>query len=216
MLGAQVRWDAAWSKKWGSTLGLTGLTLQNSDMLTNATTVPNQNVGNTRTANGVLVYDFNPYVIDGAVTYTLDSFPMYKGAFPIKVGGEYMQNPGAPSGADNFAWNAGVTFGKSGKRGTWELSYAYRWLGANAWWEEIVDDDFGAFYARTTTFPGATAGAGYGSGTNVKGHVLRLAYSPTDALTLSAKWFLTDLINPFPNGSNSEMNRIQVDAMLKF
>jgi hypothetical protein len=216
MLGAQLRWDAAWSKKFASAAGLTGLTLQNSDRLINATSVPNQNAGNTREANGVLAHEYNPFVVDAALTYTLDKFPMYKGAFPIKLGGEYMQNPSALSSADNYAWNAGVTFGKSGKRGTWDVSYTYKWLGANAWWEEVVDSDFGAFYARTTTFPGSTSNAGYSSGTNVKGHIFRLAYSPTDALTLSAKWFLTELIEPFPAGSKSDMNRIQVDAVLKF
>jgi hypothetical protein len=216
ILGAQVRWDSAWTKKWAGTFGATWLTLQNGDRLTNTITVPNQSTGNTRSANGVLVYDYNPYVLDAAVTYTLDSFPFYKGAFPVRLGGEFMQNPSAPSSADNYAWNAGITFGKAGKRGTWELNYVYKWLGADAWWEEVVDSDFGAFYARTTTFPGPTSGAGYTTGTNVKGHIVRLAYSPTDSLTLSAKWFLTELIEPFPAGANSEMNRIQLDASLKF
>jgi hypothetical protein len=59
-------------------------------------------------------------------------------------------------------------------------------------------------------------GAGYGAGTNVKGHIMRFAYSPSDSLTLSMKWFLTSLITPFPGGSASDMSRVQVDAQWKF
>lgn len=215
LLGAQARWDASWTKKLTSTAGAGFYSIQNTDMLTTVA-VPNQNAGNTRYTNGVPVYEFSPFVLDGSVTYALDSFPLYKGTFPIKVGGEYMNNPDASSSADNYAWNVGVMFGKSGKRGTWDLSYNYKWLGANAQWEELVDSDFGAFYASRTTFPGAGANAGYAPGTNVKGHIVRLAYSPLDSLTVSAKWFITDLINPYPTGGDSHMNRLQIDAVLKF
>jgi hypothetical protein len=150
------------------------------------------------------------------VTYTLDSFPFYKGAFPVKLSGEYMNNPGAPSSADNDAWNVGVMFGKSGKKGTWDFTYTYKWLGANAWWEELVDSDFGAFYAAANSPANSGKNIDYGAGTNVKGHILRLQYSPTDSVTLAAKLFMTDLINAFPANGDSQMNRLQVDANWKF
>ena len=215
LLGAQGRWDASWTKRLTTTAGAGVYSILNMDKLTTAS-VPNQNSGNTRFTNGVPVYDFNPVAVDASVTYTLDSFPLYKGAFPIKLGGEYMKNVAAPSSADNYGYNVGVMFGKSGKRGTWDVTYTYKWLGANAQWEELVDSDFGAFYASTTTFPGAGASAGYSAGTNIKGHIVRLTYSPYDFLVISGKWFITDLINPFPNGSDSHMNRVQIDATLKF
>ena len=150
------------------------------------------------------------------MTYLLDSFPLYKGNFPICVSGEYMNNPAAPSSADNHAWNAGIMFGKSGKKGTWDFSYTYKWLGANAWYEELVDDDFGAFYGSLNSPANSGKDFGFGGGTNVKGHVVRFSYSPADALTLQVKWFLTDLIHPFPAGSDSRMNLLQVDASWKF
>jgi len=182
--------------------------------------VPNINRGNTRLAGtGALAYHYNPLVVDGAVTFTAPSFllpSIYKGPFPIRVSGEYINNPGAPSSADNYAWNAAVMFGKSGKKGTWDVTYTYKWLGANAWYEELVDSDFGAFYGTPNSPANSGSGIGYASGTNVKGHILRLQYSPTDSLTLTAKWFLTSLINEFPSGSKSDMSRLQVDASLKF
>jgi hypothetical protein len=213
MLAGQVRWDAAWHKKFSSSAGLSGLMIANPTRLT-ASAVPNQNAGNTRLSNGVLAYDYNPFIADASVTYTLDKFPLYRGAFPIRLGGEYMNNPAAPSGADDYGYNAGIMFGKSGKKGTWDLSYTYKWLGGDAWYEELVDSDFGALYPRAYASRGAAAG--YNAGTNVRGHIFRFAYSPTDSLVLSAKWFLTDVIHPTPSSADSEMNRIQVDAMLKF
>lgn len=215
MLGAQVRWDAAWTPKLSTSMGLAWLDLMNSAYITNST-IPNINRGNTHSAAGGWVYKYHPIVADASATYMLDSFPLYPGAFPIKVGGEYMYNPGAPSSADNYAYSAGVTFGKAGKKKTWEFAYTYKFLGADSWFEEVVDSDFGAFYSAANSPANSGAGIGYGAGTNVKGHILRLSYSPFDAVTLSAKVFLTDLITRYPNNSNSGMTRLQVDAQWKF
>jgi hypothetical protein len=215
MLAGQLRWDAAWSGKVSSTLGLSGLSIQQVNALVNSA-VPNVNRGNTRSASTAPTYGFNPWVVDGAITFNVDRTPLYRGAFPVKVSGEYLQNPAAPSGADNYAWNAGVVFGKASKKGTWEFSYTYKWLGANAWYEEVEDSDFGAFYGQNNAPPNSGFNYGYGAGTDVKGHILRFAYSPADSVLLSVKAFLTDLIRAFPGGSDSHMNRLQVDANWKF
>ena len=132
-------------------------------------------------------------------------------------------------------WDLGIVFGKANKKGTWEFSYDYRWLGANAWYEEFVDDDFGGIYWQTpatfannplniSTAPGINAtpdqvnpnGSYYISGTNVKGHIFRFAYCPTDSVTMSLKLFLTDLIRHYPKTSNGSFSRIQVDVTAKF
>jgi hypothetical protein len=215
--------DSTWSKKLSTSVGVTGLGIMNSDKLRNDT-VPNINRGNTRLASTAPAYAFNPIVAGASVTWTLDSFPLYAGAFPIKVGGEYMVNPAAPSSGndingravDNNAYNVGVIFGKSGKKGTWDLQFSYKYLGANAWYEEVVDSDFGAFYGTLNAPANSGFGIGYGSGTNVKGYVAKFTYSPTDFLALSVKWFGTKLINAYPVGGDSEMNRIQLDASIKF
>jgi hypothetical protein len=220
MYAAQVRWDAVWNAKLNTTLGFTALGINSAGNLINGN-VPNVNRGNARNTAGQLTYAHNPFVVDGAATYSLDSFPFYTGAFPIKFSGEYMQNPSAPGSADNFAWNTGVTFGKAGKRHTWELGYTYKWLGADSWFEEVVDSDFGAYYGNafpltTGSPPNSGSSYGYGAGTNVKGHILKFAYSPSDSFVFSVKWFITDLINQYPVGSPSRMDRLQVDGMWKF
>ncbi len=222
MLGAQLRLDSAWTPKLQTSLGVGILTILADQNLINGA-VPNQNRGNTRlpvtigaTTDFRPAFNFNPIFADASATYSLASFPGYKNAFPIKLFGEYMENPGAPS--QNKGYQAGVVFGKAGKKGLWEVGYSYRYLGADAWYEEFPESDFGAFY-RTAPAGGS---AGYGAGTNVKGHIVKASYSPYDALTLSVSYYRTELINKNepgtanPPGSKSDMNRLQVDAVWKF
>lgn len=217
LFAGQVRLDSAWSKKISTTAGVSILSIANEEFLTN-TDVPNVNAGNTRNDLGAPAYDFHPVVGDLGFTYLLDSFPMAKGAFPIRVGGDYIYNEGAPSEADNTAWSAGVTFGKAGKKGAWEIGYTYKWVGANAWWEELADSDFGAYYPSALANSGRSAE--YSAGTNLKGHVTRIAYSPLDSLTLSLKWAFVDQISSrdtsAEGGFNGKTHRLQLDAMLKF
>ena len=59
-------------------------------------------------------------------------------------------------------------------------------------------------------------GAGYGSGTNVRGHIAKFSYTPYDALTLGITYFRTTLISEITPGVSSDMSRLQVDATLKF
>ena len=209
--GVQGRLNSKWTDKLSTSVGAAYLAIANPEQLVNGA-VPNGNVGNTRDAAGALVYDYSPVVVDGSATYKLESFPMYPGTFPITVSADYIYNDGASSSAtDNYGWTAGFKLGKAGKKGTWELSYTYKWLGADAWWEELVDSDSGAFYAAG--YPNSGQGAGYRSGTNVKGHVAKLAYSPYNTLTLSAKAFLMERIDV---PTDSEALRLQVDAQWKF
>lgn len=224
LYGGQVRLESTWSKRWSSSLGVGWLAIENEQALAGTVgatvnPVPDQNRGNTRgpSANtsvgalaNALVYDFHPVIADASVTYTLDDFWHYNAPFPIKLGGEFMHNPNA--GTENTAWAAGITLGKAGKKGLWELSYRYKYIEADAWYEELVDSDFGAYYQAAPV----GGSAGYGAGTNVKGHVVKASYSPFNALTLNATVFFTDLINQSPIPSESGTTRIQMDAVLKF
>jgi len=218
LYGAQVRWDALWSKKVSTSFGLAALNIVNSQSLSNAA-IPAVNRGNTRDGNAVPAasapaFHFNPVIADASLTYTfVDGLPVvYAAPFPIKVAAEYMNNLAVSD--RNQAFQMGVTFGKAGKKGLWEVSYRYKYVGGDAWYEEFGDSDYGAFYAGT--FPNSGSGAGYGAGTNLRGHVSRISYSPFDALTLTASYYRACLINEFPAGSNSDMSRLIVDAVWKF
>jgi hypothetical protein len=208
MLGAQVRLDSTWSKRIATTVGFGVLTVGADESLTEGApagpTVPNVNSGNTR-VNGLLVNNYNPWIADAAFTYTLDSFPMYNTAFPIRFTGEYMHNPAAEE--QNDAYSVGVTFGKAGKKGLWEVSYRWKHLESDAWWEEVVDSDFG------TINP---ANGRYFAGTNVEGHIFKASYSPYDSLTFGITYFLTEQIAGVPKGYDEKMGRLQIDAVWKF
>ena len=211
MFSGQLTFESKWSQKFHTAVGIGALSLWNSSML-NTANVPDQNKGNTRTAAGNLLYHYNPIVVDASATYTFESFPLYKGAFPIKLLGEYVNNPGASQSAlSHESAMGGVTFGKAGKKGTWELSYRYRYVGGDSWWEELPDDDFGAVYNASPT----GGGNGYRSGTNVRGHVVKASYSPFDTVTFSLTWFQTSLIHSYGAG-HTDASRVFVDMMWKF
>jgi polyhydroxyalkanoate synthesis regulator phasin len=218
MVGPQLRYDSTWKyneafkPKIQSSLSATYLVIGEEQNLGNGA-VPNINAGNTRDAAGNLVAEFRPIVADASLTYTLgDYVPLYNGFFPIKVGGDYIYNTAISE--DNQGYSVGITFGKASTRGTWELGYRWKYLESDVWYEEVVDSDFGAYYAVAPANSGR--GAGYNSGTNTKGHIVKLSYAPVNALLMSLTWFRTELVDEPAGQDGSTMNRVQVDALLKF
>ncbi len=230
LFGGQFLWNATWTQKLSSTFGAGMFQIVNPEQLTTGN-VPFINRGNTReqvtplfptgaAPYYALKYNYNPIIADASVTYTLDTFPFYTGRFPIKFAGEFMNNPAAK--ANNNAFWVGMTFGKSGAKQTWDLSYRYEYLESDAWYDQLVDDDNGAFYPGVNFQ--ANSSYGYFGGTNIKGHMIKLNYSFTDSLTFSATCYLTDLISlqglsaspDVPNARTSATLRIMADVMWKF
>ena len=198
LFAGQAIWNANWNQRFGTSLGIGGYILANSQNLTTAS-VPYINQGNTRKVVviggnnvGVLVNGYTPIIADASATYKLDSFPLYAGAFPIKVAGEYINNVDTQKNNDNNqGYWVGVTFGKSGKKHTWDISYRYEYLEADAAYDQLVDDDNGAYYQNAPT----AGSIGYFGGTNIKGHMIKANYSITDSLTFTFTCFLNELIN---------------------
>lgn len=221
LYGAQMRWESVWTPKWASSVGVGVYGLSDAQNLTTAA-IANVSQGNSRTAGGVLTSSFSPIATDASVTYTMESFPYYPGAFPIKVMGEYINNPAGGkidpannSGGGkkrNEAYSIGMTLGKSGKKGTWDATYKFKNLEANYWYEEVVDSDHGAWYTAAPT----GGAAGYQAGTNLRGHYMRAAYSPTDSLTLACTYYLFGQIDKPAGAAFGQAGRIQIDAAFKF
>jgi hypothetical protein len=130
---------------------------------------------------------------------------LYNAAFPIRLAGEYMNNPAADE--HNEAYSVGLILGKAGRKGLWEVSYRWKHLEADAWYEELVDSDFGTVNPATGQ---------YYAGTNVEGHIFKANYSPYDSLTLGITYFLTQPIANVPEGYDETMGRLQVDAVWRF
>ncbi len=213
LVAAQARWDATWSKAWKSSVGVAVLGLSNDQTLTTAS-IADVNVGNTRTvtgASGVPLFGFNPVVADASVIWNGGQVPGYPGAFPVKFAVEAMNNPAAHH--QNSGFSGGITFGKAGKKGTWELSYQYRYLESDAWFEELTDDDFGAVYGTLS----ARGPAGFAGGTNTRGSIIKASYSPYDSLTLGLTAYVTELIQRNPGDPSPDgVLRIRFDAVWKF
>lgn len=237
LFGAQARLDSTWSPHLATSLGIGALAITGNENLREApagapvatpvldangnqigtvnlpgsaasSQVPNVNSGNTRNS-GFLANNFNPVIADAAVIYTLESFPMYNAAFPIRFSAEYMNNPAADE--HNEGYSFGITFGKSGKKGLWDVGYRWKHLEADAWYEELVDSDFGGLRPAT-----ATARAAYVAGTNVEGHIFKASYSPFDSITIGVTYILAELIANTPAGFDEDISRLQLDAVWKF
>lgn len=224
LFAGQVMWNANWTPKLATSLGLGGYTIINPQNLTTAN-VPYINQGNTRafsvkpTPGGsyVLANNYSPIIADASVTYKLDSFPLYTGAFPIKLAGEFINNVANVQNNNNQGYWVGVTFGKSGTKHTWDITYRYEYLESDAVYDQLVDDDSGAYY-QTAPTGGAV---GFFSGTNIKGHMIKANYSITDALTLSLTCYLNQLITPNlnttpPGEPNNSAIHLMADLMWKF
>jgi len=217
MYGGQVLLNSKWTPKLSSSVGGGILMIGSPQSLTTAN-VAYVNQGNTRNAAGVLVNSYNPIIADANATYMLDSFPFYAGAFPIKVGGEFINNPGTTQ--NNTGYWVGATLGKAGTRHTWDLAYRYEWLEADAWYDQLTDDDNVAYYQNAPV----SGSAGAFGGTNVKGHRVQFDYSITDSLTFSLTGYMNDLINSTlkvpgsanVNEPNSTAVHVMADLMWKF
>jgi hypothetical protein len=230
LYGGQIIWNAAWTPKISTSLGVAAYDIANDSSFpanASASTFPYDapyvsNLGNTTVLTSIPTYPiatpaykfashFNPVVASGSVTYTLDSFPLYKGAFPVKLAGEYMNNPAAAR--NNTGWWAGLTLGKAGKKGSWDLSYRYQRLEADAWWDQIVDDDNIAVFPDTINTPPSNQAVG---GTNIKGHLIKFDYSIYDSLTFTFTGYINELIvNPLPGKSTAAVHAM-ADLMWKF
>ena len=194
-----LKLNSTWSPKWNSAFGVGGYFLQNSDAIADN----NSSNGFVGTGNTSSTMNHRPVVADGMISYLMDSFPMYKGAFPVALTGEYIKNPAASS--QNEGASFGVLLGKSGKKGLWDLSWRYKQIEADAVWDDISDLDYGAWNESSPRT--------YAGGTDIRGHVFHFQYNFTDAWILSAKYYLTERISA---ARELDSHRIQIDVSWKF
>ena len=200
LLVYNTKLHSTWSPKFSTVFGAGGYLLQNSGSITD-----NDNThGFVGSGNTSATMNHRPVVLDGTITYLLDSFPMYKGAFPISLTGEYIKNPAADSLNEGSA--VGIQLGKAGKKGLWDFSWRFKQIGANAVWDDLSDLDYGAW-------SGSAGSRTYAGGTDIRGHVFLFLYNLTDACNLSVKYYWTERISSSPS---LDSHRAQIDLMWKF
>jgi len=216
----QLRLDSKWGQHVNTAFTVSGLSIANPESLS-TTNVPDSNHGNTRTTNGVLVNAYQLLIADGRLTYNLDSFPLYKGPFPVSFNGEYIHNFGARR--DNMAYSFGPSFGwvtQTGKvqKGNWEVSYRYQELQGDANYEELTASDNGAFYRDRPVGEPASGSfrPTFLNGLNLRGHAFRLAYAPFDSLVIDGRVWLNEPIRVASPADKVEGLRLLVDLVWKF
>lgn len=214
ILAGQIRIDSAWSRHWQTSLSVMGLGLLHATGVPAGALIAYTNAnGNTHTGLGAarsLAYDLTPWQVEGAVMYFLEPNPIFRGPLPLRLAAQIIKNPSAPD--RNTGWLVGGSIGKAGRKGTWEISYKYRWLEGDAWWESIEDDDSFAVYGRNSAY----GSKGVHPGTNLRSHIVAILYAPTDFLLLGVRYYRCALIDNVPAGFPSGADRLFVDAMWKF
>lgn len=142
--------------------------------------------GNSNTGNGGF------YLNDYDLTELFGEYGFNLGQTPTAVFANYVQN-GVADSSEDTGWLVGGKFGKCKDPGSWELSYDYRDLEADAVVGAFSDSDF------------------IGGGTNGKGHRFGAVYQLAKNTQAGLTYFLDE------KGSDShDYDRLQVDLMFKF
>lgn len=154
---------------------------------------------------GALINNFNVNELTGE----LGGFLFGK---PLSIQGTYVKNRGAYSGVKTFnAFNTvnftskedygyqwGAIFGKAASRHEWEVAYFNKQVRTDATVADVSDSDFGD------------------GGTNRKGHIFWVGYALTDFVNVSLKYFDTEVINVALAPGRDDINRTQLDLLVKF
>jgi hypothetical protein len=143
--------------------------------------------GNTVDANGNLVFDYG----------TLQLFVEYDTSFgelPFAVFADYGQN--TEVSANDAAYSIGFKAGRAKAPGTWQASWAYQDIQADAVIGAFNDSDFG------------------GGGTDASGHLIKAKYVLAERWTLGGTLIITEVEKNA--GSNHDYSRLQLDVEFKF
>jgi hypothetical protein len=195
----QVDWTAKWSDHWSSRLGVAAYGFLNQQDVSPALeTFLNQN---GTSAAGSNAPNFNPIVARGELTYLFDCAPLFQGPFPITIGAEYANNPGASSfGSGSEAYNIGFALGDAKKKHNWQLTYNYKHIGTAAVWHGLNDDDFGV-NAK--------------GGTGLAGHQVIASYHLFEPMFMNFRFMQTEQIDT-PPGVSSSQTRVFFDLLWAF
>jgi hypothetical protein len=146
-------------------------------------------LGNTGTAGTGYASDFD----------VLEAFGEYStkiGGTPVSFYGSWVQNTAATTNEDT-GWILGTKYNKCSDPGTWEASYNYRDLEADAVVGALSDSDF------------------IGGGTNGKGHTFGAKYQVNKNVQAALTYFLNE-DRAVASGRSMDYHRLQADLLFKF
>jgi len=141
--------------------------------------------GNSVDSSGLYLNDYD--LFEGFAEYGFDVSDM-----PVAVFGNYVQNTAAKTSEDT-GWLIGCKFNKAKEPGSWELSYNYRDLEADAVIGVFSDSDF------------------IGGGTDGKGHQFGGKYQIAKNLQAGLTYFINER-----GVDDDSYRRLQADLIFKF
>lgn len=118
---------------------------------------------------------------------------------PLIFHGDYIKNLADTTTDQDTGYQAGLQIGKASNPRSWEVAYLYRVAETDATVADIVDSDWGP-----------------NGGTNHRGHIAWIAYNPTKALQLKAKYVVTEVEDETLPPEEDNAKRIFLDAVVKF
>ncbi|MBN2590632.1 MAG: putative porin [Sedimentisphaerales bacterium] len=141
------------------------------------------------TGSGSWASDYDIFEIFGEYGTNLNDMP-------VSLYGNWVNNLVASSSGDT-GWLVGVMLNKASKPGSWQLSYDFRELQADAVLGAFTDSDFG------------------GGGTNSRGHCVDLTYQLAKNVQVSTTY--TQAENDGASGAEDlDYRRLHASLMLKF
>jgi hypothetical protein len=134
-------------------------------------------------------YDLDYKLINGFAEASVSVADM-----PLVVFLDYVVNDDADD--EDTGYRAGFKLGKAGASGTWEVSYAYQDLEADAVFGLITDSDFG------------------GGGTDAEGHILGAAYGINKKWKVGFTYFVNEVDEAA--GNKHDYDRVMIDTQFKY
>lgn len=182
-----------------------------------------QNVQNsTLTASPGSIQEGNSYTTGSAIGLFNDygvseiqsEISGWAGRIPVSVQGTFIKNmrakpnPVLQTDKRDKGYQVGTVIGQAKEAKSFEVAYFYKYLEADATPSDIADSDFGD------------------GGTNRYGHIMWVAYNPTSWFQIKTKYWMTHNIeqsstlaygtSATSNQRKGDINRLQVDAVVKF
>lgn len=137
--------------------------------------------------NLVFAHDYHNYEIFADWTFKM-------GNFPFQIFGNYTVNDEVDE--NDTGYLLGAKFGSAKARGTWDITYFYEKLEADATVGLLSDSDFG------------------GGGTDAKGHVLSGTYAFHKTWSFKATYFINEI--KLASGDPRDYDRLMLDLVYKF
>jgi hypothetical protein len=153
---------------------------------------PDDFFGNSFRVNpltGALEFAYNYHELQAFAEYSFDL-----GGRPLALFGDYVVNSEAPD--NDTAYLFGAKYGSAKSRGTWDISYFYERLEADAVVGLVTDSDFG------------------GGGTDSKGHAFQGTYAFHDNWSFKATYFINDI--GLASGNPHDFDRLMLDLIFKY